>query len=657
MCTCVVAAGACTTPPAESGEPDVGSVRDPERLVAILDDAGRPVFQSLDGSGRLPTGWVVAVSRSAQASAGAVSSDPRVGEQWGLGRVGAMSAWTVNSGEGVVVAVLDSGVDGSHPDLEGQVLSGFDPIGGGDGWFDPNGHGTHVAGVIAALRDNDVGGVGLAPAVKVLPVRVLDANGVGDHEDIASGVVWATSQGADVINMSLGGAETSEVLEVAVRYALDAGVVVVAAAGNSRFNGNLVSYPAAYSGVIGVAAAGPDGRSAIFSNTGDYIDVAAPGFGVLSTFPGGEFANLSGTSQAAPFVAAAAAMLLASGVAPSAVESTLEAAASTSPSPRDEVGAGMLDVGFALTGQRAPTSPILQTPMLADFEMPGLNTDGLGDMFDPTGGFPDLPDFAVVNPDGGWPLIPTLPQPPPVVDPLEPPMAPLPGGAPVVDPLFPTLPPVPSLPGVPGVDDPPYPTRPPTFDVPPATLPALPVEPVEAGGDGGGPVNVPFDPLGSLSKVNVTVPAAAVGERIEVRVSAISVEVADVVTPSGEVVALQPGAVRGSFTAEITSGRGDVVVRDATGAAVASQEMTPSPGVRVVTQRRYGTGVRLTLSVAPLTPVLVRAQHVEGGVWVTSQMAVASDGFATIDVKSATFRLLADAAGFTSFIGNPQLMR
>jgi hypothetical protein len=336
----------------------------PSDLVAVVAYAGTLHVIPLDGSTAVPPGTVLAVSKNPRAytigsSLFAPSDDPRSHEQWGLRAVGAKAAWERSTGKEIVVAVLDTGV-APHEDLPG-LLPGRSFIGATEP--DPNGHGTHVAGIIAAAMGNGLGIAGLAPAVRLLPVQVLDAEGSGDHADIASGIIWATDNGADVINLSLGGEESSDVLSAAVQYAVSKDVIVVAAAGNSGSGSNAPMYPAAYDPVLAVAAAGPDGTAAMFSNSGPYVDLAAPGFAILSTVPGG-YDYLSGTSQAAPFVSAAAALLLGAGRAPAEISNILATSSrDVLPTGRDPyTGAGMLDVAAALGAPPTGATPVPSLP-------------------------------------------------------------------------------------------------------------------------------------------------------------------------------------------------------------------------------------------------------------------------------------------------------
>lgn len=244
------------------------------------------------------------------------TGDPLSGQQWHLPMVGAVDAWEASRGQGIVVAVVDSGVDAGHPDLLGQVMAGRDFVEPGTTPDDPNGHGTVVAGVIAAIAGNGEGGAGVVPRARIMPVRVLDADGRGRARDVADGIRWAVTNGADVVNLSLveeagvaaGTLITSEV-ERAIRQAHDAGIVVVGASGN---DGRDATPYAADVPIIVVGATGRDDRAWSRSN-GDSRTIYAPGVDIVSTFPGGGYAKADGTSFAAPIVAAGAAMLLEQG--------------------------------------------------------------------------------------------------------------------------------------------------------------------------------------------------------------------------------------------------------------------------------------------------------------------------------------------------------
>ncbi|VXB67857.1 S8 family serine peptidase [Aeromicrobium sp. 9AM] len=251
-----------------------------------------------------------------------VSNDTYRSRQWALTRLGAETAWKTSTGRGVVVAVIDTGVKAVHVDLAGRVLAGRDFVAPGTSASDANGHGTHVAGIIAAIANNRRGVAGLAPNARILPVRVLDKTGVGDTANVAKGIVWAVDRGAKVINLSLSSTSPDTATRAAVAYAIAKNVVVVAAAGNSGCGllGSPTSYPAAYDGVLGVGAITSGGAVASFSSCGSWVDVVAPGSGILSTVPTSPYSalgcpanycTLSGTSMAAPHAAAAAALEIA----------------------------------------------------------------------------------------------------------------------------------------------------------------------------------------------------------------------------------------------------------------------------------------------------------------------------------------------------------
>ena len=233
--------------------------------------------------------------------------DPSLGSQWGMVKVEAPKAWDVTTGSSSInIAILDTGVDLDHPDLADKVVSNVN-FSDSPTMDDVYGHGTHVAGIAAASTNNGIGVAGLGYDTTIMNVKVLRDNGSGFHSWIAAGIVWAVDNGAKIINLSLGGGDTSQTLEDAVDYAWSKGVVVVAAAGN---NGNsYMMYPAAYPNCIAVAATNRYDALASWSNYGDWVDVAAPGTGIYSTIKGGGYDYMAGTSMASPHVAGLAALV------------------------------------------------------------------------------------------------------------------------------------------------------------------------------------------------------------------------------------------------------------------------------------------------------------------------------------------------------------
>ncbi|MEN9934402.1 MAG: hypothetical protein RLZZ387_981 [Chloroflexota bacterium] len=240
--------------------------------------------------------------------------DEVAGEQWALGAIQAFGAWDITTGEGVTIALLDTGVSPSHPDLRDNLLPGFDFYNLDADPRDDDGHGTYTAGVAAARGDNGVGVAGICWGCKILPVKVLNRRGQGDDATIAAGIRFAADRGARVISMSLGGPEDTRVMREAIAYAQERGALVVAASGNGQADGNLPNYPAAYPSVLAVSATGRDDAPAAFSTTGEFVDLAAPGAGVWSTLwtraEGDTYGAANGTSAACPHVAGAAGLLL-----------------------------------------------------------------------------------------------------------------------------------------------------------------------------------------------------------------------------------------------------------------------------------------------------------------------------------------------------------
>lgn len=247
-------------------------------------------------------------------AAPAASDDAVREQQWQLDWLDATGAWQHAEGAGVTVAVLDSGVDADHPDLDGQVLPGVDLVDGqSDGRTDPVGHGTTVAALIAGRNDDGRGVAGLAPQAKILPVRVLDGeNRYDDAATVARGVRWAVDNGARVVNLSLGGAGSSAALAESLDYAFARDVVVVACAGNITSQRSArVWYPAREPGVLAVTGLTHDkGDAPLWTSsiTGPQTVLAAPAADLYGARPGGYW-RVQGTSFAAPLVAATAALV------------------------------------------------------------------------------------------------------------------------------------------------------------------------------------------------------------------------------------------------------------------------------------------------------------------------------------------------------------
>ncbi|KYC38085.1 serine protease [Scytonema hofmannii PCC 7110] len=249
-------------------------------------------------------------------------NDPMYGKQWNLHNINIEGAWSQNKGNGVTVAVIDSGVSRVRDLEETKFVPGYDFVNDKAEADDDHGHGTHVAGTIAQATNNGYGVAGIAYEAKLMPLKVLSAYGGGTVADIAEAIKFAADNGADVINMSLGGGGESQLMKDAIDYAYSKGVAIVAAAGNE--NENSAAYPARYLHVIGVSALGPDGEKAPYSNYGAGVDISAPGGSdagkiVQETIdPDNEgapvFRGYQGTSMASPHVAGVAALIKAAGV-------------------------------------------------------------------------------------------------------------------------------------------------------------------------------------------------------------------------------------------------------------------------------------------------------------------------------------------------------
>src|SRR4051794_26068108 len=294
--------------------------------------------------------------------ASASAADPLRAQQWGLDMINADAAHSTSTGSGTVVAVIDTGVLASHEDLAGQLVAGHDFIQDDGTPQDENGHGTHVTGIVAAAANNGKGIEGVAPGAKVMPIRVLDANGEGDADTVAKGIDYAVDHHADVINLSLGGLPidpiigSDEKFTAAVQNATSHGIVVVAAAGNDSVP--FCEQPAVTGPLLCVGAVDRRGMRTFYSSSGDIV---APGgsavFGgsdedILSTYNDGKYDTLAGTSQAAPHVAGVAALLVSLGLHGQAVVNRIRATATDAglQGPDDVYGDGILNAKAAVAG-------------------------------------------------------------------------------------------------------------------------------------------------------------------------------------------------------------------------------------------------------------------------------------------------------------------
>lgn len=335
------------------------------------------------------------------------------GISWNLNAVNAPEVWAQGfSGEGVIVAVIDTGVDFVHRDLVSSVWVNPDEIAGdgldndGNGFIDDihgwdfvdddgspedeHGHGTHVAGIVASANDG-WGSTGIAPDATILAVRVLGSDGIGDNRDIARGIVYAVDQGADILNLSFGGEGSSRVISNALNYALQNDVLIVAAAGNEGEDSP--SYPAFHSGaldnVISVGAHDEHGRIADFSNavgTTRAVQVDAPGVGIFSTLPGNRYGSLSGTSMAAPHVAGLAALTLSAHVNASPAELRELIVSGADAVIRQSDAQGGINGAQTVASAYAVANPAGSNVLSGD-----INGDGLV----------DLADFAIVKANFG----------------------------------------------------------------------------------------------------------------------------------------------------------------------------------------------------------------------------------------------------------------
>lgn len=344
---------------------------------------------------------------------GVAPNDPRYSLQWNLRKINALGAWRKTTGSAsVTVAIIDSGVDLGHPELAGSVVPGYSCVPGTTAPQDDNGHGTHVAGTVDAKGNNGLGVAGVAWNVRIMPVKVADWEGEAAVFCTAKGIEYAVNRGARVINLSLGGTGRSTAEEQAVNYALQQGAVVVAAAGNEGDQKNLPSYPAAFPGVLAVAATGSDDERASYSNYGSYVQIAAPGGtygrdGILSTcwreascqYRDG-YTYHNGTSMASPHVAGLAALILSAKPELSGAQvADIIKRSAVDLGPRgkdDQYGYGRIDAAAAVALALGTDSPV-STPTRTPTPLPTIAALSFGPITFGTGLGPNEPACELIG--------------------------------------------------------------------------------------------------------------------------------------------------------------------------------------------------------------------------------------------------------------------
>ncbi|NLW47865.1 MAG: S8 family serine peptidase [Firmicutes bacterium] len=313
-------------------------------------------------------------------------NDPYYTQQWGPQDIHADLAWDkVNPAQrgNVTIAVLDTGINASHEDLQASIVPGYNFINNDNNPVDGHGHGTHVAGIAAAITNNGKGIAGVAGGAKIMPVKVMNDYGSGDYASIINGIKYAADNGAQVISMSLGGPGSSQAMQDAVNYAIGRGASVVAASGNSN---SAVAFPGNCNGVITVGAVSSNNQRASFSNYGPEMDVVAPGVNIISSYKGNanSYTSMSGTSMATPFVAGVTALVRAANpsLAPAEVTQVIDQATTDLGTAGFDnyYGYGLVDANKAVdlalkgqTGNPAPAPAPAPNPAPVPTPSPSLN--------------------------------------------------------------------------------------------------------------------------------------------------------------------------------------------------------------------------------------------------------------------------------------------
>jgi subtilisin family serine protease len=284
-------------------------------------------------------------------------NDPSFGQQYAWSMIGAQAAWDKTLGSSAVkIAVIDTGAQRTHPDLDAKIVAGYDYVQGDTAPDDGNGHGTHVSGTAAGETNNATGGAGMCPNCSVMPIRVLDDSGSGSLANVASGITYAADNGAKVINMSLGGPGSAS-LQSAVDYAAGKGLFLACAAGNSNTSSTSSAYPGAYSNCFAVASTtNTDARSS-FSNYGTWVEAAAPGSNIYSTWLNSGYNTISGTSMATPHVAGLAGLLASQGLTGSQIRDKICSTAAKIAGTGTYWSCGRIDAAAAVGATSPPPPP------------------------------------------------------------------------------------------------------------------------------------------------------------------------------------------------------------------------------------------------------------------------------------------------------------
>lgn len=295
----------------------------------------------------------------------ATVSDPNYTKSWALPKIQAPTAWDSANGASVVIAVLDTGVEASHPDLAANMVPGWNFYDNNSNTSDPNGHGTAVAGAAAAAANNGKGSAGVAWGAKIMPVRIASPDAYAYWSTVAQGIYWAADNGAKVANISYNGVSGSSTVQSAAQYMRNKGGVVIVAAGNSGGLENI----AANDTLLSVAATDENDARTSFSSYGAYVDLAAPGINIYTPYTGGSYINAWGTSFSSPIVAATAALMMSANnkLGPADIDRILKTTAvDLGAAGADQYyGAGRVDAGRAVAAAKSYVAADTQAPTIS----------------------------------------------------------------------------------------------------------------------------------------------------------------------------------------------------------------------------------------------------------------------------------------------------